>query len=59
MYDGASSTFATTVVTLFLGPYLTAMAKAGASADGYIHPLGIPVDPRVYSGAGLHPARGL
>jgi MFS transporter, UMF1 family len=46
MYDWANSTFATTVVTLFLGPYLTALAKAGASADGRIHPLGIPVDPR-------------
>ena len=46
MYDWANSTFATTVVTLFLGPYLTALAKAGAGADGYIHPLGIPVDPR-------------
>ena len=46
MYDWANSTFATTVVTLFLGPYLTALAKAGASADGLIHPLGIPVDPR-------------
>ena len=46
MYDWANSTFATTVVTLFLGPYLTALAKAGAGADGRIHPLGIPVDPR-------------
>jgi UMF1 family MFS transporter len=39
------------VVTLFLGPYLTALAKAGASADGYIYPLGLlPVDPRSYWG---------
>jgi len=46
MYDWANSTFATTVVTLFLGPYLTALAKAGVGLDGRIHPLGIPVDPR-------------
>jgi len=46
MYDWANSTFATTVVTLFLGPYLTALAKAAAGSDGLIHPLGIPVDPR-------------
>jgi len=46
MYDWANSTFATTVVTLFLGPYLTALAKAAAGPDGLIHPLGIAVDPR-------------
>jgi MFS family permease len=34
------------VVTLFLGPYLTAVAKAGAGPDGYIHPFGVQVDPR-------------
>ena len=31
MYDWANSTFASTVVTLFLGPYLTALAKAAAA----------------------------
>ena len=46
MYDWANSTFATTVVTLFLGPYLTALARAAAGPDGLIHPLGVPVDPR-------------
>ena len=50
MYDWANSTFASTVVTLFLGPYLTALAKAAASADGRVHPLGIPVDPRSWWG---------
>src|SRR4051812_39818440 len=44
MYDWANSAFASTVVTLFLGPYLTALAKAAAGADGRVHPLGIPVD---------------
>ena len=50
MYDFANSAFSTTVVTLFLGPYLTALAKAGADANGYIHPFGIPVDARSYWG---------
>jgi UMF1 family MFS transporter len=48
LYDWANSAFATTVVTLFLGPYLTALAKAGADARGMIHPLGIPLDARSY-----------
>lgn len=47
-YDWANSAFSTTVVTLFLGPYLTALAKAAADTDGFIHPLGIKVDPRSY-----------
>jgi len=50
MYDWANSTFASTVVTLFLGPYLTALAKVAAGADGRVHPLGIPVDPRSWWG---------
>ena len=50
MYDWANSTFASTVVTLFLGPYLTALAKAAAGVDGRVHPLGIPVDPRSWWG---------
>ena len=50
MYDFANSTFQSTVVTLFLGPYLTSLAKAAAGADGRVHPLGIPVDPRSWWG---------
>jgi len=50
MYDFANSAFSTTVVTLFLGPYLTAMAKAAADSNGYVHPFGIPVDARSYWG---------
>jgi len=46
VYDWANSAYASTVVTLFLGPYLTAVAKAGAGPDGYIHPFGVTVDPR-------------
>ena len=30
MYDWAHSVFHSTVITLFLGPYLTALAKAAA-----------------------------
>ena len=41
MYDFANSAFSTTVVTLFLGPYLTALAKAAAAPDGYDHPFGM------------------
>ncbi|MBZ5602778.1 MAG: MFS transporter, partial [Acidobacteriia bacterium] len=50
MYDFANSAFSTTVVTLFMGPYLTAITKAAADANGYVHPLGIPVDARAYWG---------
>ena len=49
-YDWANSAFSSTVVTLFLGPYLTAIAKAAAGPDGMIHPLGIPVEPRSWWG---------
>ncbi len=42
-YDWANSAFSTTVVTVFLGPYLTAITKNAADADGLVHPLGIPV----------------
>jgi UMF1 family MFS transporter len=43
VYDWANSAFYTTVVTLFLGPYLTSLAKNAADAQGYIYPLGIQV----------------
>ncbi|MFI9646793.1 MFS transporter [Streptomyces sp. NPDC052040] len=42
-YDWACSVYSSSVLTVFLGPYLTAVAKAAADADGYVHPLGIPV----------------
>ena len=48
LYDWANSAFVTTGVALFLGPYLTALAKAAADASGLVHPLGIPVDARSY-----------
>ncbi len=48
MYDFAQSAFSTTVITLFLGPYLTALAKAAADAHGMVHPLHLDVDARSY-----------
>ena len=48
MYDFAQSAFSTTVVTLFLGPYLTVLAEAAADSHGMVYPLGIPVDARSY-----------
>lgn len=42
-YDWANSVFSTTVITVFLGPYLTSVAEAAADRDGFVHPLGIPV----------------
>lgn len=42
-YDFANSAFSTTVVTVFLGPYLTSVVKSAADADGLVHPLGLPV----------------
>jgi UMF1 family MFS transporter len=48
LYDFANSAYSSTVVTLFLGPWLTNLAKGAADANGFIHPLGIPVDARSY-----------
>ncbi|WP_211247667.1 MFS transporter [Cryptosporangium arvum] len=50
-YDWAISAYNTTVITVFLGPYLTSLAEraAGCSDEGStcvdLHPLGIPVAP--------------
>src|SRR5262249_23636858 len=43
LYDWANSAFSTTVVTVFLGPYLGAIADNAADAHGRVYPLGIPV----------------
>ncbi|MCG8353013.1 MAG: MFS transporter [Chloroflexales bacterium] len=42
-YDFANSAYTTTVVTVFLGPYLTRLVEAVADAENKIYPLGIPV----------------
>jgi UMF1 family MFS transporter len=43
VYDWACSVYSTSVLTVFLGPYLTSVAESAADADGFVHPLGIPV----------------
>ncbi|WP_422740319.1 MFS transporter [Micromonospora sp. WMMD729] len=50
LYDWANSAFQSTVITVFLGPFLTTVAETAAgcelgadSCDGYVHPLGIRV----------------
>src|SRR5688572_8828118 len=45
-YDFANSAFASTVLTLLLGPYIVSIAKTGADPDGFIRLLGVPLDPR-------------
>lgn len=47
-YDWANSAFPTTVVAVFLGPYLTTIAKAAADAEGFVRPLGIPISAAAY-----------
>ncbi|MFH8801469.1 MFS transporter [Streptomyces sp. NPDC017936] len=42
-YDWACSVYSTSVLTVFLGPYLTSVAEEAADAGGYVHPLGVPV----------------
>ncbi|MBN1622386.1 MAG: MFS transporter [Endomicrobiales bacterium] len=42
-YDWANSAFYTTVVTVFLGPYLTTITKNAADIYGFVYPLGIKV----------------
>jgi MFS transporter, UMF1 family len=44
-YDWAMSAFNTTVISVFLAPYLTSVAEAAAGEDGRIHPLGIGMPP--------------
>lgn len=43
LYDFANSAFSTTVVTVFLGPYLTGLAQNRADESGFISVLGIPM----------------
>ncbi|MEV0965777.1 MFS transporter [Streptomyces sp. NPDC049910] len=42
-YDFACSVYSTSVLTVFLGPYLTAVAKSAADSTGFVHPLGVPI----------------
>lgn len=43
MYDWANSAFSTTVVTVFLGPYLSNITKAAADSNGLVYMFGIPI----------------
>ena len=43
MYDWANSAFSTTVVTVFLGPFLTAITKTAADAQGLVYLFGTPI----------------
>jgi len=43
MYDWANSAFYTTAVTVFLGPYLTALARSAAGPDGHVSVLGVRI----------------
>jgi MFS transporter, UMF1 family len=47
-YDWACTAFTTSVISLFLGPYLTALAKAAADREGRINPLGIQLTPGAF-----------
>jgi UMF1 family MFS transporter len=40
-YDWANSAFPTTVLTVFLGPYLNAVTRNAADEHGQVHPLGL------------------
>ncbi|MFD9687944.1 MFS transporter [Kitasatospora sp. NPDC059146] len=41
--DWANAAFSATVLTVFLGPYLTEVAKNAADASGDVHPLGLAI----------------
>ncbi|MER8185894.1 MFS transporter [Kitasatospora sp. NPDC094015] len=41
--DWANAAFSATVLTVFLGPYLTSVAKEAADASGDVHPLGLSI----------------
>jgi MFS transporter, UMF1 family len=43
MFDWAISAFSTTVITVFLGPYLSSITKAAADASGMVYLLGVPI----------------
>jgi len=46
MYDWVSSAFTTTVITVFLGPYLTSIAQTEAMTIGALSVFGIPIAPQ-------------
>lgn len=42
-YDWANSAFPATVITVFLGPYLTSIANSAADETGMLHIFGLPI----------------
>ncbi len=44
-YDWANSAFTTSVITVFVGPYLTAITRNAASNDGFVKLLGLSIYP--------------
>ncbi|MER6480911.1 MFS transporter [Streptomyces filamentosus] len=42
-YDFACSVYSTSVVTVFLGPYLNSLAKTAAHGGDHVRPFGIPI----------------
>lgn len=48
LYDWANSAFPTTVISVFLGPYLTGVARAAAAPGDFVHPFGIAVRAESY-----------
>lgn len=45
VYDWANSAFSTSVITVFLGPYLTSVAETTANSAGDITPFGVAMHP--------------
>jgi UMF1 family MFS transporter len=48
VYDWANSAFPTTVLTVFIGPYLTTVTRAAADAHGRVDLLGMQVSAEAY-----------
>lgn len=45
MYDWANSAFSTTIGTVFLGPFVAALARESAQANGMVSFFGLPISP--------------
>lgn len=43
IYDWANSAFSTSVITVFIGPYLTEIAKNASDTAGYVYIFNIPI----------------
>lgn len=43
LYDVGASSFSTSVITVFFGPYITRVAKTAADSQGFVHPFGVQI----------------